>query len=256
MWNPKGIIALEERNLLIIATLLMLIVVVPVFILTFIFTWKYRASNTKAKYNPDLDHNRVAEFIWWGVPCVIILVLAIFTWKRTHTLDPFKAIDPEEKPVKIQVVALTWKWLFIYPEQKIASVNFFQIPIHQPVDFEITADAPMNSFWIPQLSGQVYAMPKMRTKLHIVANEIGSFRGSSANLSGKGFAGMYFFAKVSSQANFDQWVRSVKQSRHYLNREEYNLLAKPSENNPVVTYLLKDKNLFDQIIMKYEMSKP
>jgi cytochrome o ubiquinol oxidase subunit 2 len=159
----------------------------------------------------------------------------------------------DKKPLTIQVVALQWKWLFIYPEQNIASVNFFQIPTHTPINFEITADAPMNSFWLPQIAGQIYAMPGMRTKLHLVADEEGQYRGSSANLSGRGFAGMTFIAQASTEADFDKWVESVAQSTKSLDVKEYEQLAEPSENNPVVTFQVEGKGLFDQIIMKYMM---
>lgn len=246
--NPQGMIALKERNLLITATLLMLIIVIPVFILTFFIAWKYRASNTKATYSPELDHNALIESIWWALPCLIILVLAIMAWKSSHELDPFRPLANEKKPITIQVVALQWKWLFIYPEEKIATVNFFQFPEHTPINFELTADAPMNSFWIPELGGQVFAMPKMRTKLHLIANALGSFRGSSANLSGTGFSGMHFIAKASSEADFHAWIESVKQSSDVL---EYDKLASPSVDNPAAFYLLKDEDLFNQIVMKY-----
>lgn len=251
--NPKGIIALKERDLIIVATLLMLVVVVPVLLLAFFVCLKYRASNKKAVYNPYWDHSLLAESIWWGFPCVIILVLSFITWKSSHELDPFRPIESTVKPLKIQAVALQWKWLFIYPEQKIASVNFFQFPEQTPIHFEITADAPMNSFWIPQLSGQIYAMPGMKTQLHVMADEAGSFRGSSANLSGEGFAGMTFIAKSSSQTDFDQWVQAVKQSTHTLGLDEYHVLARPSAYQPESFYLLKDEDLYDQIMMKYTM---
>lgn len=248
--NPKGWVALQQRNLLFVATLLMLIVVIPVIVMTFVFAWKYRANNPKAKYTPDWDYSLVAESIWWGFPLVIIIALSVITWKSTHALDPFKPIETGVRPMTIQVVALQWKWLFIYPEENIATVNFIQFPENTPINFEITADAPMNSFWIPQLGGQIYAMPGMKTKLHLIANEVGSFRGSSANLSGKGFAGMTFVAKSSSRADFDRWVQSAKQSSNALTLDVYNQLAEPSENNPVVLYSLKDESLFEGIVMK------
>lgn len=251
--DPKGMIALKERDLIYTATLLMLIIVVPVILLTFFICLKYRASNKDAKYDPYWDHNILAESIWWGFPCVIILALSIITWTSSHELDPYKSIvAADTKPLKIQVVALQWKWLFIYPEQKIASVNFFQFPEKTPLSFEITADAPMNSFWLPQLGGQIYAMPGMRSELHLIADALGIFRGSSANLSGEGFAGMTFTAKASSEEDFNQWVETVKQSSS-LGKEEYVLLAKPSQYDPVKNYALKDDDLFDQIIMKYMM---
>lgn len=249
---PKGMIALKERNLFIIITLIMLIVVVPVFILTWVISWKYREGN-KAKYTPDWDKHLLSESIWWGLPCAIVLVMGILVWKSTHELDPFKPLASNKKPVRVQVVALQWKWLFIYPEQRIATVNFLQFPEQTPINFEVTADAPMNSFWIPELAGQIYAMPGMSTKLHLIANEEGDFRGSSANLSGSGFAGMKFIAKASSQAAFYKWVESVKQSSNLLNLREYHELVEPSENNAVASYVLQKEDLYDWIVMKYMM---
>ncbi len=251
--NPKGLIALKQRHLLILATFLMLIIVIPVFILTFLIAWKYRASNAKAKYTPDWDKNHLFESIWWGFPCAIVLVLSIVAWKSCHELDPFKPLNIEKAPLRIQVVALQWKWLFIYPEQQIASVNFFQFPVGTPLNFEITSDAPMNAFWIPELGGQIYAMSGMRTKLHLIADEEGNFRGSSANISGEGFSGMTFIAKSSSQADFDRWVESVREGPHFLNAEVYQRLAEPSSYVPVESYVLKDEGLFDQIVKKYLM---
>lgn len=251
--DTKGWIALQEGRLLVFSTLVMLVIVIPVFILTFIFVWKYRASNEKAKYDPDWSESIVAETIWWGFPCAIILVLSIVAWKATHQLDPYKTIENGKKPLTVQVVALDWKWLFIYPEQEIAAINFLQIPVDTPINFEITADAPMNTFWIPELSGQIFAMPNMRTKLHVIANETGDFYGSSANLSGTGFSGMWFITRASSEAEFEKWVQSTKQSGKALGNQEYIQIAQQSENNPVELFSLKTKDLFDQIIMKYMM---
>lgn len=248
---PKGTIALEERNLLLILQALMLLVIFPVYILTFIFSWIYRSNNPKAKYDPDLVDNYLAECIWWGLPLVMTLIAAVLTWVKTHELDPYRPIVSENKQKTIQVVALQWKWLFIYPEENIASVNFFQFPEKTPIRFEITADAPMNSFWIPHLGGQIYAMPNMRTELNLIADTSGDFRGSSANLSGEGFAGMHFIARASSEDDFKKWVESTKQSSNTLDFETYEKLALPSQNDPVVFYQLKDAALFDQIIMKY-----
>lgn len=246
--NPKGVIALKEYRLIVFCTWMMLIVVIPVFIITVVFAWRYRADNTKAKYKPDEDQNHLAEVIWWGIPFVIVAVLGVVTWKSCVELDPFRPLESNTKPLKIQVVALQWKWLFIYPEQKIATVNFIQFPEQTPVNFEITADAPMNSFWIPQLGGQIYAMPGMIAKLHLIADESGSYRGSSANLSGKGFAGMRFVAQSSSQDDFNAWVESVQQSSGLL---DYDAIAQPSEYAPQAFYLLPEEGLFEQIVMKY-----
>ncbi len=249
--DPKGMIGEKERDLIITASLLMLIVVVPVFVFALFFAWKYRAGN-KARHEPDWEHNYIAEYCWWGVPLFIVVILAVITWKSSHELNPFKPLDSTTKPLTIQVVALEWKWLFIYPEQGIATINFVQFPEKTPINFEITADAPMNSFWIPQLGGQIYAMPAMRSKLHLIANEVGSYRGASANISGEGFAGMVFTAKSSTDADFNQWVLSVQQST-VLNLDTYNQLVEPSSYNPVAYYKLGQPNLFDEIMMKYMM---
>lgn len=248
---PQGIIGLKERNLLFIIQALMLLVIIPVYILTFIFSWKYRADNPKAKYDPDLVDNRLAEYIWWGIPIVMTLIVSVLTWVKTHELDPFKPIPSNNKEMTIQVVALQWKWLFIYPEEKIATVNFVQFPKETPIRFVITADAPMNSFWIPHLGGQIYAMPKMKTELHLIADAVGDFSGSSANLSGEGFAGMIFITRASSEEDYHRWVESAKQSSKALDLKEYDKLAAPSQNNPVEIFQLKDETLFEEIINKY-----
>ena len=252
--NPKGLIALREKELIITTTLLMLLVVIPVFILTVFITWKYREDNThNVKYDPDWDYNFIIESIWWGIPGAIVIALAIITWISCHELDPFKPLNHSKPPITIQVVALQWKWLFIYPKQKIATLNYFQIPENTPINFEITADAPMNSFWIPQLGGQMYAMPGMNAKLHLIATELGSFAGSSANLSGRGFSGMRFIATASSQSDFDQWVSSIQHSKNVLNINEYQKLVEPTENHAVSSYSLHAENLYDWILMKYMM---
>jgi cytochrome o ubiquinol oxidase subunit 2 len=250
MLFPNGSIALKERNLLFIVQGIMLLVIIPVYILTFVFSWVYRASNKKATYDPDLVDNRLAEYIWWGIPLFFTIIICVLTWFKTHELDPYKPIASDNKPMTIQVVALQWKWLFLYPDEKIASVNFAQIPRDTPIDFEITADAPMNSFWIPGLGGQIYAMPKMRTKLHLIADQTGDFRGASANLSGEGFAGMHFIVRASSEEDYQEWLASAA-SAQTLDLEEYEKLAAPSSNNPVEIYQLTDVTLFDQILDKY-----
>ncbi|MEM8727253.1 MAG: ubiquinol oxidase subunit II [Chlamydiota bacterium] len=251
MLEPKGPISEQERDLIVTCSLLMLIVVIPVLILTFVFAWKYREQNERSKYTPDWEHNYIAEMCWWGVPFVIIVILAVITWKTSHELNPFKPIVTDKKPVEIQAVALDWKWLFIYPEQGIATINLVQFPEKTPIQFEITADAPMNSFWIPQLGGQIYAMPAMRSKLYLLANEEGSYDGRSSNINGKGFAGMVFTAKATSDHEFCEWVESVRGSGKSLTAEEYGKLVEPSAYDPVSYYTLPDRDLFDKIMMKY-----
>lgn len=250
--DPKGLIAIKQRDLFITSSLLMLIVVIPVMLMTLFIAWRYAVGNKKAKYSPDWGHHNLAEVLWWGVPFLIIIVLAILTWTTSHDLSPFKPIDTQKKPLTIQVVALQWKWLFIYPEQGIATVNFVQFPKETPLKFEISADAPMNSFWIPQLGGQIYAMPAMRTQLHLIAYEAGEYRGSSANLSGKGFAGMTFVAKASTDEEFDLWVKNVKSSGTSLSWNSYMQLVDPTENVPVTYYQLAENHLFDHIVTQYD----
>jgi cytochrome o ubiquinol oxidase subunit II len=251
--SPQGLIAAKERSLIILATLLMLLVVVPVFILTFTIAWKYRAGNPKATYTPEWSHHTLLELTWWAIPCAIIGILAVITWTSSHDLDPFQPLDTATRPLTVQVVALQWKWLFIYPEQHIASLNQLEIPAGTPVSFEITSDAPMNSFWIPQLGGQVYAMSGMSTQLHLVADQPGTYRGVSANLSGRGFAGMSFTTKATSQAEFDQWVKAAQQSSRSLGLDAYGQLARPSEHDAPAVYRLTANDLYDRTIRKYMM---
>lgn len=249
--NPEGFIASQQRSLLQFAVLLMLLIIVPVFGLTIFISWKYRAGNKKAKHMPDWDHNNILEAIWWGFPVLIIIVLSIVTFLSSHTLDPFKPIVSDKPSVKIQVVALQWKWLFIYPEQKIATVNEVRFPEKTPVDFVVTSDAPMNSFWIPALGGQIYAMSGMSTKLHLMADQVGTYKGASANISGEGFSGMKFTAHSLSETDFQNWAQSVKRTSKPLNLAVYNKLALPSKNNAVASYVLAENSLYDKIINKY-----
>ncbi|MBS0653034.1 MAG: COX aromatic rich motif-containing protein [Verrucomicrobia bacterium] len=250
--HPKGIIARSELRLIATNYLLMLIVIVPTFILLFTVAWKYRAKNKGAKYEPETTHGVFGELILWIIPSVIIAVMAVVTWDATHKLDPYKPLGGEVAPLTIQVVALDWKWLFIYPEQGIATVNFVQIPAGTPIQFALSADgSPMNSFWIPQLSGQIYAMSGMTTTLHMMADAPGVYTGRAAEINGRGFADMTFAVKSTSQSDFDDWVAFVKQSPLQLTNSTYNEFAKPSENNPITLYSYVEKDLFNKIVMKY-----
>lgn len=247
---PKGLIALQERNLLLIIQVIMLLVVLPVYLFTFIFSWRYRFQNKKAHYDPDLVDNRLAEYLWWGVPFVLTVIVSCLTWIKTAELDPYKPLAGEGPPLTIQAVALQWKWLFIYPEEQIASVNFVQFPAKRPIHFEITADAPMNSLWIPDLAGQIYAMPKMKTELNLIADVAGDFRGSSANLSGEGFADMHFITRASSDEEYAKWVLAAKEAPLKLDWDEYAKLASPGTLPPAL-YNLSESQLFQRIIDKY-----
>ena len=250
--DPKGIIAASQRDLIYTTLGLMLLVVMPVLVLTLVFAWRYRAS-AKARYEPEWDHNTLLEYIWWGIQILIIGVLAVITWKSSHELDPYKPLEQPGKPIEIQVVALDWKWLFIYPTENVAVVNFVQFPVGVPVNFKITAQAPMNSFWIPSLAGQIYAMEGMQTKLHIMASEPGNYEGVSANFSGEGFNGMKFFAKASSTEEYTRWIDSLRHSPDTLTRTRYDALALPSSNDPVRIYSAVADQLFLHIMMQFMM---
>lgn len=254
--QPKGTIAQQQYDLLIFASLLSLVVVVPVFILTGFIVWRYRESNKKATYKPEWGGNLLLEFVWWGIPIILIGILAVVTWHSSHTLDPFRPITSDKKPLRIQVVALQWKWLFIYPDQGVASVNYARIPVDRPVQFELTSDAPMNSFWVPQLGGQVYAMSGMSTKLHLQASTAGTYDGSSANISGAGFADMRFVVEATSQHNVDTWVAYTKKTAAPLTLQSYSTLAQPSITYAKPVYALQDKNLYTSIIDKYMKPLP
>lgn len=249
--DPRGQVASDQRDLIVSACLLSLFVVIPVFVLTFSIAWKYREGNHKAKYSPDWDHHRLLEAVWWLIPAVLILIISVMDWRSSHSLDPFKPLAAKTQPVTIQVVALDWKWLFIYPKENIATINEVRFPAGTPVNFQITADAPMNSFWIPQLGGQIYAMTGMSTELHLIADHPGAFRGSSANISGKGFAGMQFTARATSPGDYNKWIQSVKRSGSFLSQTAYNRLAEPSQNMPVAYYSSKESNLYNKVIAKY-----
>ena len=251
--DPKGIIALKERNLLITALLIILIGVAPVYFFLFFFARKYRADKRGEIYSPDLHSTALSASLLWIFPAAIIFGLAILNWNSTHALDPTKQIASDKKPITIEVVALQWKWLFIYPEQNIATINFIEFPENTPLSFKLTADAPMSSFWIPQLGSQIYAMAGMQTQLNLIANEPGEFKGMDTEINGDGFSGMKFIAKSTSQSDFDQWVASVKSSPSELNLNIYNQLAEPSQNNSLAYYGSVDRGLYDTIMMKNMM---
>lgn len=251
--SPAGQIGEQERKLIMLCLYLSSIVVIPVFALTIFISVKYREGNRKAKYSPDFDHSNLLEAVWWAIPIVIIGILSVVTWNSSHSLDPYRAIDTNVKQMDIQVVALDWKWLFIYPGQGVASVNRVELPLDTPVDFHITSDTVMNSFWIPSLGGQIYAMPGMATQLHLIASKPGTYYGSSANISGKGFAGMNFDAYAVSRQSFNAWIGSLKRYPVKLTESEYNKLAQPSTYTPVAYYSHATPDMFASIIDKYNM---
>ena len=249
--NTHGLIADQQRNLIILTTALGLLIVVPVFIMLFSIAWRYRASNTKAKYQPDFETHRGFEALWWGIPCVIIIILGVITVVSTHALDPYKPIDSQVKPVNVQVVSLNWKWLFIYPDQQIATVNYLNIPKDTPINLTLTSDATMNSFWVPALAGQVYAMSGMSTQLHLIANGTGSYHGSSANISGDGFADMTFKVNSMNETDFVAWAKKSATTSDTLTSAKYDTISKPSHDTAQATYKLTGTNLYNEIINKY-----
>jgi len=249
--DPKGEIGMQQKSLILTATWLMLIVVVPVIIMTVWFAWRYRASNKNATYAPNWSHSNKIEIVIWTIPCIIILVLGTITWKTTHSLDPRVPIASEEKPVVIEAIAMDWKWLFVYPEQGIATINEISFPANVPVEFKITSDTVMNSFFIPRLGSQLYAMAGMQNKLHLIANEEGEFKGISSNYSGHGFSNMKFMAYATSKEKFAEWVNKVKSSPDTLQWADFEKLEKPTDNNPVQYFGSVKTGLYQDIINKF-----
>jgi cytochrome o ubiquinol oxidase subunit 2 len=250
--QPKGTIASDERELMVLAALLSVIVVIPVFILLFVFAWRYRENaHPRTAYRPNWDHNPALETAWWLIPTAIIFVLSIVTWRSSHSLDPFRPIATTSRTEIVQVVALQWKWLFIYPEHGVASVNQLYMPVGRPVSFQITSDAPMNSFWIPSLGGQMYAMAGMNTQLNLRADEAGTYRGSSANISGDQFADMHFAVSALPSNEYDKALASLTAKGSQLTVASYTTLAKPSVVKSNLHYGKIDAGLYDWVIMKY-----
>ena len=251
--NPAGPVALAERSVIFTAFALSAIVVVPVFVLLFYFAWKYRATreNAHTRHEPDWDHDSLlAEFSWWLVPAIIIFCLGIVMWRSSRALDPYVPLKSDVSPLEVQVVALNWKWLFIYPQLGVASVNLLEFPANVPVHFSLTADAPMNSFWIPALGGQIMVMPGMQTQLNLMASRTGDFNGYSANISGEGFADMAFKARAVTSDEFAQWLHQARM-RTLLTQSAYAKLALPSSNVPAAQYLLSDRNLYTDIMQQF-----
>lgn len=249
--DPKGSVGLAERDLIATSTWAMLIVVIPVIVLTLLFAWRYRASNRSAEYRPNWSHSTGIEVAIWLIPTLIILFLGVLTWKTTHELDPYRPLESSVRPINVEVVALDWKWLFIYPDLGIATVNQLAFPVGTPVNFNITSDSVMNSFFIPQLGGQIYAMAGMQTRLHLIADEAGDYAGESANFSGKGFSDMKFRAIASSPEAFNAWVAKVRASSDRLDMNRYNVVSQPGEKAPVSYFSSVDPKLFHNIIARY-----
>ena len=250
--DPKGQVGVDEKNLIILCTILMLLVVIPVIVLTLYFAWKYRASRDFEIYTPKWALSTKIEAVVWSVPILIIIALGVITWRSTHALDPYAPFEGKGEHLTVEVVSLNWKWLFIYPEQGIATVNELVFPANKPVEFKITSEGTMNSFFIPQLGSQIYSMAGMETKLHLIADEPGTFKGISSNYSGAGFTGMKFDAIATpTEQDFNAWVSKVKSQHQTLSQASYKVLAEPSEYHPVTYYGDVEDGLFHHIVMKY-----
>lgn len=252
MLNPKGLISHDQTRLMFLTVAILFCVAIPSVALLFFTAWKYRETNNKAEYAPESRHSKLFIAGIWLIPSSVMLVMAFILWNATHRLVPQDPIASSAKPLVIQVVSMRWKWLFIYPEQNIATVNYVQLPLHRPVEFDLTADeSPMSSFWIPNLGGQLYAMTGMENKLHLMADTPGDFPGSTAELNGDGYTAMNFTAHAASSEDFDNWVHGIKQGNTVLDDSSYKILLKPSENNPHAYYASAETGLYDKVLMKY-----
>lgn len=248
--EPAGYIANIQSRILWGALIFAAIVGVIVISSFFFVVLRYR-EGASARYEPGWTAGKTLQLAGWGIPLVVIIALSVLVWVSAHQVDPYRPISASTPPVTIQVVALPWKWLFIYPADKIATVNTLEIPVGVPVEFQLTADAPMNSFWIPRLSGQAYAMTGMVTQLHIEANKPGTYYGSAAEISGDGFAGMSFTVQAVSAHDYTAWKAAAKYAPHALDYTAYTQLAKPSSYNPPALYRLPYPNLFQAIVMQF-----
>ena len=254
--NPSGDIAVQQAHLVVVSTLLMLLIIVPVMFLICLFAWRYRQSNTAAKYEPNWDHSTRLELLIWGAPLLIVIVLGLITWIYTHLLDPYRPLSRLDaqrpvaagvKPLEVQVVAMDWKWMFIYPEQGIATINELVTPIDVPVRFHMTSSSVMNAFYIPALAGMVYTMPGMETQLNAVMNKSGVYDGFSANYSGAGFSDMRFKYHGVSQAEFDGWVAKTR-AGSALTRAQFVALDKPTIKHPVMRFGSVEQGLYDMVL--------
>ncbi len=247
---PSGEVGAQQRDLIVFTVLLAAVVVVPVFTLLTVFAMKYRADNKKAKYEPEWSESKTLEIIWWGIPILIIIVLSVVTWLTSHSLDPYRAIKSDKPALEVKVVALQWKWLFIYPEQGIATVNDLTVPVDRPVHFTLSADAPMSAFWIPDLGSQIYSMNAMSSQLNLIANRAGHYKGYNTNINGEGYAKMVFDVHAVSDDEFSAWTMEGHRGKS-LTEVSYQELARPSTPEKAMYYHLADKDIYDKVVAKY-----
>jgi cytochrome o ubiquinol oxidase subunit II len=246
--DPKGPIASAELLILINSTAIMLVVVIPVIVATLVFAWWYRASNTRAIRSMDESYEERVEFVVWSIPALTVILLGGVIWIGSHQLDPRAPIPGKSDPLHVEVVALDWKWLFIYPDQGVAAVNELVIPAGTPVEFRLTSATVMNSFFVPQLGSQIYAMGGMTTHLSLLADEPGEYPGISANFSGDGFSDMQFIVRSVPAGDFNTWLEQARGAGSALDDAGYAQLAKPSKAVPSTTYRSVEPKLFDRII--------
>ena len=251
--DPKGPIASAERLIMFNSTGIMLAIVIPTMLATLATAFWFRSSNSRARYLPDFDYSGRLELLVWSIPIMTVILVGGVTWIGSYDLDPPKPIASTEKPVRVQVVALDWKWLFIYPDQEIAAVNQLTIPVGAPIRFELTSSGVMNSFFVPQLGGQIYTMAGMVTRLHLQADHAGTYRGMSANYSGAGFSDMVFHVDAVAAERFAQWVDSTRTSGPELDAQTYADLAKPSQAVAPFTYRSVAPDLFNAIVSSASM---
>lgn len=251
LFDPKGPIGDTERFVIVVAFVLMLIVVIPVIIMAFWIPRKYRAGNTSSEYRPKWSYSGKIELVIWLVPAAIVTCLAILIWITTYRLDPYKPIESTANPVNIEVVSLDWKWLFIYPDENIAVVNQMVFPTNVPLSFKLTSDTVMTSFFIPQLGSQIYAMAGMQTRLHLLADEPGTYAGQNQQFSGEGYTEMTFKANAVSPEQFTAWLKDIKQSPETLDLARYRELQKPTHGYPKSSFSSVKPGLFDYIIGTY-----
>ncbi len=238
-------------QLILVCTGLMLLVVIPVIALTLYFAWRYREGNTKATYAPDWSHSTAIEVVVWTIPCLIIVVLAVLIWKSTHALDPYRPIESDKAPLRVEVVALNWKWLFIYPDYNVATVNELVMPVDRPVAFKLTSESMMNAFFVPQLGSMVYTMAGMQTRLHLIGHTPGTYAGMSSAYSGAGFSDMKFPARVVTDADFSTWLAQARGSGDHLGAARLAELEVPTHGSPLLRFAGVDTGLFDSIVRRH-----
>ena len=246
--DPQGPVADAERQILFNSLGIMLAIVIPTILATLGVAYWFRASNKRARYLPDFKYSGRLEVLVWSIPAMTVILVGGVAWVGAHDLDPRKAISPAVKPVTVQVVSLDWKWLFILPDQGIASVNHLTVPVGTPISFELTSSGVMNSFFIPQLGSQIYAMSGMATHVQLQADRPGTYRGLSAQFSGDGFADMRFTVDAVPAQQFEQWVTTTRNTGPVLDAPTYAELAKPSEAVAPFSYRAVARDLFNQIV--------